>query len=394
MRRIEALVLLGQTITNRIHSRQIAMKVSTNMPLLVIVLCLSLLAPPGTVVGAAKLRRRAAERRNFQQELHRALDFPADGIDYAKLRRIQETWGGREDSDVYGDKKGHTGGSKSSKYTPSSEDLEAWDELVYAYVTELYDGDINLLGRDGWYGLVALWSLRPNTPRYPPRSKEETIAAQYYFPPAEKNFPEAEENLPEVKKTLSPSPQPNVTISYHTSTFAVDVRRMNANDEEVGNRHEDEMHYQYAMYDYTAAEGTMPFVVESVSDHDSSATNGALHIKPRPNPLGYGQFGVGVGTDDPHYDLHVAGITEIEGDLIVKGRIYHYDKSPKKLQNKKKGETYENMILANQNRFDDGDADDDEGLEEQFLDLQGKYQDLENTVKQLLQRIDILEGNE
>ena len=110
--------------------------------------------------------------------------------------------------------------------------------------------------------------------------------------------------------------------------------------------------------------------------------------------MGYGQFGVGVGTDDPHYDLHVAGITEIEGDLIVKGRIYHYDKSPKKLQNKKKGETYENMILANQNRFDDGDADDDEGLEEQFLDLQGKYQDLENTVKQLLQRIDILEGNE
>ena len=391
------------------------MKASTNMPLLVIVLWLSLLAPPGTVVGAAKLRRRAAERRNFQQELHHALDFPADGIDYAKLRRIQETWGGREDSDVYGDKKGHTGGSKGSKYTPSSEDLEAWDELVYAYVTELYDGDINLLGRDGWYGLVALWSLRPNTSRYPPRSKEETIAAQYYFPPAEKNLPEAEEILPEVEEklpgaeekfteaektlspleTLSPSPQPNVTKSdYHTSTFAVDVRRMNANDEEVGNRHEDEMHYQYAIYDYTAAEGTMPFVVESVSDHDSSATNGALHIKSRPNPLGYGQFGVGIGTDDPQYDLSVAGITEIAGDLIVKGRIYYYDKNPKKLYNKKKGQTYENEVLFNPNRFDDGDADDDEGLEEQFLDLQGKYQDLENTVKQLLQRIDILEGDE
>ena len=379
------------------------------MPLLVIVLWLSLLAPPGTVVGAAKLRRRAAERRNFQQELHHALDFPADGIDYAKLRRIQESWGGREDSDVYGDKKGHTGGSKSSKHTPSSEDLEAWDELVYAYVAELYDGDINLLDRDGWYGLVALWSLRPNTSKYPPRSKEETIASQYYFPPAEKNLPEAGEYLPEVEeylpgveekmpgaeKTLSPSPQPNFTKSdYHTSTFAVDVRRMNANDEEVGNRHEDEMHYQYAIYDYTAAEGTMPFVVESVSDHDSSATNGALHIKPRSNPLGYGQFGVGIGTDNPQYDLHVAGITEIDGDLIVKGRIYHYDIHPKKLNNKKKGETYENKILANQNRFDDGDADDDEGLEEQFLDLQGKYQDLESTVKQLLQRIDILEGNE
>ena len=386
------------------------------MPLLVIVLCLSLLAPPGTVVGAAKLRRRAAERRNFQQELHHALDFPADGIDYSELRRIQETWGGREDSDVDGDKKGHTVGSKSSKYTPSSEDLEAWDELVYAYVAELYDGDINLLGRDGWYGLVALWSLRPNTSRHPPRSKEETIASQYYFPPAEKNLPEAGEYLPEVEeylpgveeklpgveeklpgaeKILSPSPQPNFAKNaYHTSTFAVDVRRMNANDEEVGNRHEDEMHYQYAMYDYTGAEGTMPFVVESVSDHDSNATNGALHIKPRPNPLGYGQFGVGIGTDDPHYDLHVAGITEIDGDLIVKGRIYYYDKSPKKLNNKKKGETYENEVLFNPNRFDDGDADDDEGLEEQFLDLQGKYQDLENTVKQLLQRIDILEGNE
>ena len=380
------------------------MKASANMPLLVIVLWLSLLAPPGTVVGAAKLRRGAADGIEYAGLEDSAVHVDKKGNKGSKytpsskdletwdeLRRLQETWDWDDDVDV--DKKGHTGGSKSSKYTPSSEDLEAWDELVYAYVAEMYGGDINLLDRYGWHRLVALWYLRPDTSSYPPRSKKETIAAQYYFPPAEEKSPEVEVTLPGTEETLSPKPKPNVTKSdHHTSTFAVDVRRMNANNEEVGNRHEREMHYQYAMYDYTAAEGTMPFVVESVSDHDSSATNGALYIKPRPNPLGHGQFGVGIGTDDPQYDLHVAGITVIDGDLVVKGRIYHYDTSPKKLYNKKKGETYENKILANRNRFDDGDADDDELLEGQLLNLQGKYQDLENTVQQLLQRIDILEG--
>ena len=115
---------------------------------------------------------------------------------------------------------------------------------------------------------------------------------------------------------------------------------------------------------------------------------------------------MGIGTPNPRYDLHVAGITEIDGDLIVKGRIFYYDNKPKKLDNKKKSETYENEVLPNRNRFDEGDDDDDEvmglslsgkegsTLEKQLLDLQDKYQELEGTVQQLMQRIDILEGRD
>ena len=235
-----------------------AMKASTNMSLLAIASWLMLLAPPA--VGAAKLRRRPAERKLQQQEL---LDISPDAIDYADL----------EDSTVDVDKKSN----KGSKYTPNSEDTSvldfaAWDELVYAYAAENYDGDINLLDKYGWNNLLDLWSAQPDTPKQPPRSKEETIAKQeYYLPPAK-------ENLPEAEKTLSP--QPNVTNAgdSHTSTFALDVRRMNANNKEAGNRNDGGMYYQYVMYDFTAAEGTMPFVVDSVSDRGSSATNGALHI--------------------------------------------------------------------------------------------------------------------
>jgi len=198
--------------------------------------------------------------------------------------------------------------------------------------------------------------------------------------------------------------QNNVTATTdgsHTLTFGADVRRVNADSGEEGNRVHDGVTYQYALYDFTAAEGTMPLVVDAVGDHGSNATNGALHIKPRPNSLGYGQFGVGIGTPDPQYDFHVAGIAEIDGDLIVKGRIFYYDTSPKKLYNKKKGETYENEVLPNRNRFDDDDDEiigldlpGEEGsiLKKELLDMQKKYQDLESTVQQLLQRIDILEG--
>lgn len=352
------------------------------MSLLVIALWLMLLAP--SAVGAAKLRRRSAERRNLQQQ--ELMDIPPDGNDYADL----------DGSTVQVDKKSN----KGSKYTPNSEDTSAldfaaWDELVYAYAAENYNGDINLLDRYGWNDLVGLWSDQPSASKQPPRSKEETIAVQeYYLPPAK-------ENLPEAEKTLSPQPNVTDTDGSHTSTFAVDIRRMDANNEEAGNRYESEMYYQYAMYDFTAAEGTMPFVIDSTSDHSSSATDGALHIKPRPNSLGYGQFGVGIGTHDPQYDLHVAGITEIDGDLIVKGRIFYYDNKPTKLDNKKKGETYENEVLANRNRFDEDNDDGDEEeviglnlsgkegstLEKQLLDLQEKYQ-------QLMQRIDILEGKD
>ena len=119
------------------------MKASANMPLLVIVLWLSLLAPPGTVVGAAKLRRGAADGIEYAGLEDSAVHVDKKGNKGSKytpsskdletwdeLRRLQETWDWDDDVDV--DKKGHTGGSKSSKYTPSSEDLEAWDELVYA----------------------------------------------------------------------------------------------------------------------------------------------------------------------------------------------------------------------------------------------------------------------
>ena len=366
------------------------MKASKNMSLLVLAVWLSLLASPGMLVGAAKLRGRPADRRNLQQEL---LD---DRTDYDAAQ---------QDSTVNVDKKSNKG-SKYSKYTPNSEDpsaldLAAWDELVHTYVAEKYDGDVNLLDRYGWNDLVDLWKARPDTSGQPPRSKGETIAAQETYLP-----PPAEETLPEVEKTLSPKSNVTVAGDSETSTFAFDVRRMNANNEEAGNRNHGGMYYQYAMYDFTAADGTMPIVVDSVSDHGSSATNGALHIKPRPNSLGHGQFGVGIGTSDPQYDLHVAGITEIDGDLIVKGRIFYYDDKPAKLDNKKKGETYENEVLANRNRFDEGDDDDNEeeviamnlsskegsALEKQLLDLQGKYQDLESTVQLLMQRIDILEG--
>ena len=367
------------------------MKASTNMSLLAIASWLMLLAPP--TAGAAKLRRRQAERRNLQQQ--ELLGIPPDRNEYADL----------EVSTVYVDKKSN----KGSKHSPNSEDISvldfaAWDELVYAYAAENYNGDVKLLDKYGWNDLVDLWSDQPNASKQPPRSKEETIAAQeryMHLPPAVK------ENLPEAEKT--PPLQSNITSAgdSQTATFALDVRRMNADNEEAGNRVHNGMYYSYAMYDFTAAEGTMPLVVDSVSDHSSSATDGALHIKPRPNSLPYGQFGVGIGTHDPQYDLHVAGITEIDGDLIVKGRIFYYDAKPKKLDNKKKGETYENEILPNRNRFDEDDDDDDdeiiglrlsgkEGstLEKQFLDLQDKYQELEGTVQQLIQRIDILEGKD
>ena len=316
-----------------------------------------------------------------------------------------------QDSTIGVDKKSN----KGTKYTPNDEVtsvfIAAWDEMVYAYAAENYDGNINLLDTRGWRDLVDLWSDQLDASKQPPRSREETIAAQEYYrprPPPSGTTPPPPSPppkviLPETEKEPSPPSKTTDTGKSDTLTFAVDIRRMNADSQadsgEVGNRVHNGMYYQFAQYDFTAAEGTMPFVIDSVSDHTSKATDGALHIKPRPNSLPYGQFGVGIGTHDPQYDLHVAGITEIEGDLIVKGRIFYYDVDPKRLKNKKKGETYENTVLPNRNRFDEDDEEDvipleGSALETQLLDLQAKYQDLESTVQQLMQRIDILEGRD